>query len=45
MSRHRLPGLIFRQELRVDDTLHFESTGEQELKGLSAPVAVFALVD
>ena len=28
-----------------DDALHFESKGEQELKGLSAPVGVFALVD
>jgi len=28
-----------------DDALHFESKGEQELKGLSAPVGVFQLVD
>ena len=28
-----------------DDALHFESKGEQELKGLSAPVGVFELVD
>jgi class 3 adenylate cyclase len=28
-----------------DDALHFESKGEQELKGLSAPVGVFHLVD
>jgi hypothetical protein len=27
-----------------DDALHFESTGEQELKGLSAPLGVFALM-
>jgi len=27
-----------------DDALHFEPTGEQELKGLSAPLGVFALV-
>ena len=27
-----------------DDALHFESKGEQELKGLSAPLGVFALV-
>ena len=27
-----------------DDALHFESQGEQELKGLSAPIGVFQLV-